>query len=437
MGDNLPSFTFGTGRTVRAFGAGFANAYGCAQLDNNSVKCWGSNSYGQTGIDRSSNVGDEAGDTGTRLAYVSLGSGPSVVSVGAGDHHSCALLSNGTVKCWGANLYGTSGLGDTARHDGRASYMGGNLPAVNFGAGRTVVALYVGSEHSCARLDNGATKCWGQNLYGQLGYGDTNDRGDAAAEMGDALPAINVGTGRLVKSMHLGYRHTCAILDNDQLKCWGYNGNAQLGLGDGVTRGDGPNEMGDSLSVVSLGSGRHAVAVFGGYFNTCVILDDSSVKCWGDNGHGQLGIGNKVMHGNTIAGMGDGLPAVNLGTGRTALTLGVGMSHVCALLDNATVKCWGYGAQGKLGYGDQNDRGDQANEMGDSLPVVDFGAGQSVISLATGWNHNCVTVSGNGGAVRCWGSGDTGSLGVGDNVSRGDDPGEMGSALMSVNLGDP
>lgn len=437
MGDNLPSFGFGSGRSLTSFGSGFANHYGCALLDNHTVKCWGANSYGQLGIDRSSNVGDEVGDTGTSLKYVSLGSGVSVVSVGSGDYHSCALLSNGKVKCWGANLYGTSGLGDTARHDGRASYMGDNLPAVNLGTGRTATALFVGSEHSCAVLDNGALKCWGQNTYGQLGLGDTNDRGDAPGEMGDFLPAVDLGVGRSVKSMSLGAYHSCAILDNDSLKCWGFNRYAQLGVGNSAHRGDGPGEMGDSLPAVALGSGRRAHRVFAGYVDTCAILDNGAVKCWGENTHGQLGLGDKSGHGQSSASMGDGLPAVALGTGRTAVSLGLGFYHACALLDNATVKCWGYGGSGKLGYGDTSDRGDGPNEMGDNLPAVDFGVGQTVTSLASGWNHNCVVLSGGGGAVRCWGNGDQGALGVGDNVTRGDNPGEMGSALMSVNLGDP
>lgn len=432
MGDNLPSFSLGQTRKVQAFGSGFANHYACALLENESVKCWGANSYGQLGIDGSSNVGDEPGDMGGGLKYVPLGA--SVTSVGAGEYHSCALLSSGAVKCWGANLHGTSGLGDTARHDGRASLLGNNLPAIDLGAGRTATALYVGAEHSCAVLNDGALKCWGENTYGQLGLGDTNDRGDEAGEMGDALPAVNLGSGRTVKAMHLGFRHTCAILDNDALKCWGYNHDAQLGLGDDNDRGDGPGEMGDALPPVSLGSGLTARTVHAGYFNTCVVLDNGGVKCWGDNSHGQLGLGNKVMHGQTPSGMGDGLPAVSLGTARTVTTLGVGMSHVCALLDNTTVKCWGFGAYGKLGYGDTSDRGDGPNELGDVLPAVAFGPGQNVTRLVSGWNHNCVVLAGGGGSMRCWGNGEQGALGLEDDFSRGDDAGEMGSALMSLNL---
>jgi alpha-tubulin suppressor-like RCC1 family protein len=437
MGDKLRSFNFGRCSRIRAFGSGFAYHYGCALLDDGAVKCWGANSYGQLGVDRSSNVGDEAGDMGSpRLTDVSLGAGATVVSVGTGEFHSCALLSNGSVKCWGANRFGTSGLGDTARHDGRASYMGNNLPAVNLGTGRTAVALYVGAEHSCAVLDDQSLKCWGRNEHGQLGLGDTNDRGDAAGEMGDALPAVDLGAGRHVKSMHLGVTHTCAILDNDALKCWGDNYNAKLGLGDWADRGDAPGEMGDALPAVSLGTGRYATRVVGGFHNTCAILDDGTVKCWGDNTHGQLGLGNKVLHGQFPADMGDALPVVPLGTGRTAVSIGVGFSHVCALLDDASVKCWGYGFQGKLGYGDTADRGDEPGELGDNLPALDFGGGQSVASLAVGWHHNCVALTGGGAsAVRCWGNGDYAALGQDDNVTRGDNPGEMGSALMAVNLG--
>lgn len=437
MGDNLPAFSLGSARTVSSLGSGFSGHFGCALLDNATVKCWGSNSSGQLGIGRSSNVGDEPGDLGAGLTYVSLGTKLLPISVANGEHHSCALLSNATVKCWGANLYGSSGLGDTARHDGRAAYLGNNLPAVALGTGRSATAIAAGANHSCAILDNGTTKCWGQNNYGQLGAGDKNDRGDVPAEVGDGLPTVNLGTGRTAKALSLGYRHSCAILDDDTLKCWGWNFYGQLGLSSNTDRGDQAAEMGDALPVVALGAGRHAVRVTAGYLNTCAILDDGTSKCWGDNTHGQLGVGDKLVRGNKVNQMGDALPALSLGTGRTAQRITLGVSHACALLDNGTVKCWGYGISGKLGYGDVLDRGDAANEMGDNLPVVDFGVGQVVTSLASGWDHNCVLLAGGAGSVRCWGNGSSGSLGQGDNVTRGDNPGEMGSALPSVDLGPP
>jgi alpha-tubulin suppressor-like RCC1 family protein len=436
MGDALPGFALSSTQCTTGFASGLSYHYGCMLLANGSAKCWGSNSYGQLGIDRSSNVGDESGDTGTRLSYVSLGKSALPVSVGAGEYHSCALLADGRVKCWGANLWGTSGLGDTRRHDGRPSYMGDNLNAVDLGAGRTAKKLYVGSDHSCAILDNDMVKCWGRNDVGQLGLGDRNDRGDDAGEMGDALPAVSLGTGRIALSLSLGYRHTCALLDNSTLKCWGWGRFGQLGNGSSADRGDGPGEMGDSLPTVNVGTGRTVTSVVAGYQDTCAVLDDQTLKCWGDNSHGQLGLGDKILHGPTAASMGDGLPVVNLGTGRTVRELGLGFLHTCALLDDQSVKCWGYNAYGKLGYGDTADRGDGPGEMGDNLPAVDLG-GQLVSALGVGWDHNCVVTAGGGGAVRCWGYGDTGSLGMGDNLTRGDQPGEMGLSLGAVNLGDP
>lgn len=437
MGDNLPSFSLGIGRSVVSLGSGLGNHFACGVLDNATLKCWGSNSHGQLGIDRSSNVGDEPGDMGTGLKFVSLGAGVVPVSVGNGEHHSCALLSNGTIKCWGANLNGSSGVGDTARHDGRASYMGSNLAAVSLGTGRAPTALYVGGSHSCAILDDGSVKCWGQNTYGQLGIGDRNDRGDAAGEMGDSLPAVNLGAGRSATSMSLGHRHSCAVLDNGSIKCWGYNWYGQLGLESNTDRGDQANEMGDALPAINLGTGRTATQVVAGYLNTCAILDDDSTKCWGDNTHGQLGLGDKLVRGNKAAQMGDALPAVNLGTGRTAQRVTLGLSHACALLDDATVKCWGYGLEGKLGTGSTLDKGDGANEMGDNLLALDFGVGASAVGLASGFDHNCVVLAGGAGSVRCWGDGTSGALGQGDNVSRGDQPGEMGNALLPIDLGDP
>lgn len=436
MGDALPAFSLGASAPVASFGTGLGYHFGCALLTNNTIKCWGSNSFGQLGSDRSSNIGDEYNDTGS-TTNVSLGTGASVVAVAGGQYHSCALLADGRVKCWGANVFGSSGVGDTFRHDGRAAYMGNNLPAVDLGPGRTAKKIYVGGDHSCAILDDDTVKCWGSNVTGQLGYGDVNDRGDAAGEMGAALGVVQLGTGRTAKSLSLGYRHSCAVLDNGSLKCWGWNAWGQLGLGHTLTRGDQANQMGDSLPAISLGTGRTAVSVHAGYLNTCALLDDGSLKCWGDNTHGELGRGNNLWAGTVANSMGDNLPPINLGTGRTAKSVGVGSMHVCALLDNNTVKCWGYNAYGKLGYGDTTTRGLTAGQMGDGLPALDFGAGQSVASLAVGWDHNCVVLSGGGGSVRCWGNGDYGSLGYGDNVSRGDNAGEMGTALANVNLGDP
>merc|ERR1712048_839582 len=123
--------------------------------------------------------------------------------------------------------------------------MGDVLPAVDLGRGRSAKFLVAGYRHTCAILDNNDIKCWGHGYFGELGYGDTDNRGDDSSEMGDVLPAVDLGRGRSAKFLVAGERHTCAILDNNDVKCWGYGYFGRLGYGDIDNRGDGSSEMGD------------------------------------------------------------------------------------------------------------------------------------------------------------------------------------------------
>ena len=97
----------------------------------------------------------------------------------------------------------------------------------------------LGVDHACAIMTGGFIKCWGRNGDGQLGLGDTSNRGTYAGEMGDNLPAVDLGTGRTAKMISARYYHACAVLDDDSVKCWGDNYHGQLGLGDTDTRRDG------------------------------------------------------------------------------------------------------------------------------------------------------------------------------------------------------
>ena len=108
--------------------------------------------------------------------------------------------------------------------------MGDNLLAVNLGSGNTAVAISAGGGQTCALLHDGAVKCWGRNDTGQLGIGDTSNRGDQPNEMGDNLPAVDLGTGNTAIAISAGLQ-TCALLDNQAVKCWGLNNFGQLGLG--------------------------------------------------------------------------------------------------------------------------------------------------------------------------------------------------------------
>jgi alpha-tubulin suppressor-like RCC1 family protein len=189
---------------------------------------------------------------GATLPAVDLGPGRTALQVIAGDRHTCARLDDGSVKCWGRNLEGQLGLGDTVQRGASPGQMGASLPSVSLGPGRTALQLTAGAEHTCARLDDGSAKCWGRNDFGQLGLGDTQPRGGGPGEMSAALPAISLGPGRTALGLAAGGGHTCARLDDGAVKCWGLNDVGQLGLGDTLNRGDGPGQMGAALPVVQL-----------------------------------------------------------------------------------------------------------------------------------------------------------------------------------------
>ncbi|EYF02576.1 RCC1 domain-containing protein [Chondromyces apiculatus] len=409
--------------------------------DGNTIDCDGCRancSAAETGCGDGFLCGAESCDDGNTSGGDGCSStcaGEAILSIATGESHGCALLAAGDVKCWGFNTAGRLGLGDTAHRGDAAGEMGTDLPAVDLGVGRTAVAIAAGGSHTCALLDDTSVKCWGSNAFGELGQGDVASRGDAPGEMGDALPPIDFGSGPAVTALSVGYRHACALFSDGSVKCWGSGQGGRLGLGTTTSRGDGPGEMGAALPTVDLGTGHTAKAIAVGGFHTCAILDDDSVKCWGANGRGQLGLGDLASRGAAAGEMGDDLPIVDLGTGRTAVAIATGNEHTCALLDDGALKCWGNGFNGRLGTGDQEHRGDDPGEMGDALLAIDLGlgAGQTVIGVTAGDFHTCARLT--GGAVKCWGMGTYGQLGLGDNQHRGDATGEMGATLPALDLG--
>lgn len=309
---------------------------------------------------------------GDNLPAIDLGTGKTAIQASASPHgsFSCALMNDGNVKCWGDNYWGQLGQGDNVLRGDNPGEMGDNLLPIRLGTGRTATSIAVGGSAACAILDNGSLKCWGSGTWGRLGYGDTFNRGEYAAQMGDGLPAVNLGTGYTVIAVGQSGNHNCAILNGGIVKCWGHNGLGNLGIGDKIDRGDHSNEMGDNLPSVPLGTGKTAVAISVGGGHTCALLNDASVKCWGYNANGQLGLGDKLDRGDNPGEMGDNLPAVNLGTGKTAVAISVGGSTSCALLNDGKIKCWGDNSMGELGQGDTMNRGDDPGEMGDALPYI-------------------------------------------------------------------
>jgi alpha-tubulin suppressor-like RCC1 family protein len=412
----------------------------CAILLDGRVKCWGNNGYGQLGIGDTQARGDDPGEMGAALPAVDLGTGRTAVAVSVGYNHACALLDDAHIKCWGNNDTGKLGLGDAFSRGDNPGEMGDALPEVNLGTGRTVKVVSAAFYHTCAILDDDLLKCWGGEggavSRGELGYGDTMARGIIPGQMGDALPAVDFGAGRKVKAVSSASDNNCVVLDNGTVKCWGDNSIGELGLDDLVDRGNMPGQMGANLPVVDLGTGRTAVGLLKSISRTmCALLDNQTLKCWGRNFSGQLGIGDAINRGAAPGEMGDNLPAVDFGTGLHPLSIGaIGNDHTCMLLTGDRLKCWGEGGFGQAGDGVGTEWGDMPGEMGDVLPVVDVGTGRTVVSVAAGLFHTCVLLD--DGGVKCFGMARFyGNLGQGDVVDWGNMPGQMGDDLAYVDLG--
>ena len=295
----------------------------CAILDDDSLKCWGGNFNGQ--------LGDGTTTSRSSPTTVNLGDGRTAKSVRFGDYHTCAILDDDSLKCWGLNSQGQLGDGTTTSRSSPTT--------VNLGTGRTAKVIRLGEDaNTCAILDNDSLKCWGYNTHGRLG--------DGASTNQTTPVAVNLGDGRTVKDVQFGNYHTCAILDDDSLKCWGNNGSGQLG--DGTTT----NRSSSSPAAVNLGDGRIAKSILLGENHTCAILDDNSLKCWGLNSQGQLGGGTTTSRSSPTT--------VNLGTDRTAKMVSLGGGHTCAILDDDSLKCWGNNGSGQLGDGTTTNRSSPA-----------------------------------------------------------------------------
>jgi alpha-tubulin suppressor-like RCC1 family protein len=326
----------------------------CAIMGDTSVRCWGYNVYSQ--------LGDNT-NTAQKIPVPVVGlSG--AVSIGAGYYHSCAALGDGTAKCWGYNFYGQ--LGDNTNTTQKTPVAVTGLTGA--------VAIASGYYHNCAVINDGTVKCWGQNTYGQLGDGTTTNQKTPVAVTGlTGVVALAIGDGT-----------TCALINDGTVKCWGRNTYGQLG--------NGTNTQSTAPVVVTGLSGVTSIAA--GRYHVCARKSDSTVACWGYNNTYQLGNGNTTMQSTPVAVAGL----------TNAAAVGLGRQHSCAILTDGTAKCWGYNIFGELGNG--------TTTTGTSPTAVsNFTGGRMV---AGGYYHTCATWQ---SGVRCWGYNNFGQLGNNSNTT--------------------
>lgn len=315
-------------------------------VDSGAVRCWGYGLNGRLGHGDEHNLGDDElpGDG----PVVPVGEPASTVAVGSS--HSCAI-TDGRVRCWGLGLSGRLGYN-------AVNTVGDNEPASAAGVISTVagaVRIAAGEDHTCALVNDGTVVCWGRGLDGRLGNRGTVDIGDNEA------PSVTpLSLGGAVGELAVGYTHSCALLTTGEVRCWGDNQFGQLGLGH--VRDIGDDELPSTSPVVALsGSARHIAA---GKSHTCALLVDGTVQCWGRSDHGQLGYANTATIGD------DEDPAVagTVALGMTATAIAAGGDHSCAILADRTARCWGFGNEGGLGLGSDEDIGDDETP-GSTAPI--------------------------------------------------------------------
>ena len=352
-----------TPKTVTKISAG--NAHTCAILSGNILKCWGANQNGQ--------IGD--GTTTNSAIPVSVGiSNVSNVDASSSGMHTCALLTDGSLKCWGWNDSGQLGNGTTTNS---------SIPVFVTGI-TNAISVSAGELHTCAVLSGGSVKCWGSNTSGQLGDGSSLSQGVTPSYIPVTVTGINSAL-----SVSSGAVHTCALLSDGTVKCWGTE-NAN-----GTTT---PSSL-----PVSVSGMNNAIGISSGWSHSCALISDGSVRCWGLNAYGELGNNTTTSSATPVTVQG-----IN-----SAISIAAGGNYTCAILSGGTVKCWGWNFQGQLGNGMSN--GPETCVLSNSTtpcsktPVSVSGM-TSATSISTG-DHTCVILS--GGTVKCWGNNAGGSLGTG------------------------
>jgi alpha-tubulin suppressor-like RCC1 family protein len=250
----------------------------------------------------------------------------------------CLLNTDHTVSCAGYDPAPVTGILGTESVQPITTV----AQKIKLNSGQVPAGLYPTSTSVCVLYVSGSAACWGDGSNGALLSGNTETRGAFAGDMGDNLPLINVGTGRTIKKLFSGGGGFCAILDTDELICWGMNDAGQLGLESSSSPyGASASTIGDSLPRVNLGSHLHVTTLAMGNAHVCAMLNDSSVKCWGANYYGALGYNSSTNFGATNGSMGNNLPKWTSPVLANTTQITCGLDFTCTLNATGRVFCFG------------------------------------------------------------------------------------------------
>jgi flagellin-like protein len=280
----------------------------CGVLTNGNAMCWGRYVYGQ--------LGDGTLDTSYIPVFVFGDYNFSTISTGLS--YTCGLLTNGSAMCWGYGGNGQLGNGSTNNS---------NIPIFVFG-GYNFTTISTGSQHTCGILTNGSAMCWGYNTEGQLGNGSTGGLSN--------IPVFVSGNYKFYQ-LSSGNSYSCGVLTNGSGVCWGYSGYGQLGNNGIYSHYNSP---------VFVNGNHNFSIILAGATHTCGVLTNGSGMCWGDNDDGQLGNGS-------IGGRSK-IPIHMIGTYNfSIISVGAesGMDNSCGVLTNSSLICWGTNYEGQLGNG--------------------------------------------------------------------------------------
>ncbi|MBL6883566.1 MAG: hypothetical protein ISR09_04175 [Candidatus Thalassarchaeum sp.] len=331
----------------------------CIITEDNRVACWGNNDQGKRGL--GGGIGNASitppGKAGPWLVgNLSIG----MVEVSAGGWSTCSLKETGQIWCWGGGSYGQLGSGTDVCQDqgsgGISCADASNYPPVQVSLpmGKTAVSLSDANQgHFCAILNTGEGLCWGWNEHGELGDGtvciggnyfsDANNPSPAGcnAQNGRYTPVIvddsNFPTNSSFISISMGFHHTCGIIDNNDLYCWGYNDQGQLGIGTTEQTNYPIPQLVDS-NVIGVSTGNN---------HACALYESQTIKCWGANSEGQLGTGN-MFYQNTPT-------AINLSPNIPLISIESAYNANCAISEDFIPICWGANQFGQIGNYDEND----------------------------------------------------------------------------------